>query len=121
MARRKKNLNRYLNEVKNDGTTYCTRINIAIIDTGALIGFIFISIKRVGFSCTYIDICPLHPFWLVKDVWKRVVNSKNQLFYISLNEMALLHLLQSEEEEEVLTNSKQWVKIFFEVLNTRIP
>ena len=50
------------------------------------------------------------------------MNSKNQLFYISLNEMALLHLLQSEEEEEVLTNSPQWVEIFFEVsLNTRIP
>ena len=48
-------------------------------------------------------------------MWKRVVNSKNQLFYISLNEMALLHLLQSEEEEEVLTNSPQWVEIFFEV------
>ena len=47
---------------------------------------------------------PLHPSWLVKDVWKRVVNPKNQLFYISLNEMAPLHL-QSEEEEEVLTNS----------------
>ena len=45
-------------------------------------------------------------------MWKRVVNSKNQLFYISLNEMALLHLLQSEEEEEVLTNSPQWVGIF---------
>ena len=30
--------------------------------------------------------------------------------------MALLHLLQSEEEEEeVLTNSPQWVEIFFEV------
>ena len=40
------------------------------------------------------------------------MNSKNQLFYISLNEMALLHLLQSEEEEEVLTNSPQWVEIF---------
>ena len=62
-------------------------------------GTLPIKVKRVGLTHL-----PLHPSWLVKDVWKRVVNPKNQLFYISLNEMAPLHL-QSEEEEEVLTNS----------------